>query len=194
MYVTECITTTNIIGMCSKSLTVEDVFTIYRRHKQDVYCDCSNWFCVHECCLVVDIPIGDLSIPISLNRRGYIVPGQECPVCFEAISTKKNAYLLPCGHGFHRTCMLEITRHAGYCKPISCPLCRRRTWAIVQDTKYNLWNKKINRFDEIECLNDIREPIQCQNGYDHIYTTRKTCVLCNTSTLTLPPLSDCDNA
>lgn len=66
----------------------------------------------------------------SINRRCYIGFGEQCPICIQPILHKKTAWLTPCGHAFHRKCLLYAFRHyleldIAYSNVMPCPICRK---------------------------------------------------------------------
>jgi len=54
----------------------------------------------------------------NLRTNHYIKIGCNCPICYEPINHRKNAYLTDCGHSFHYECIkpwVEKNKH--------CPIC-----------------------------------------------------------------------
>eukprot|EP00434_Breviolum_minutum_P002328 symbB.v1.2.002054.t1/scaffold76.1/size347525/3 len=51
----------------------------------------------------------------------------SCAICLGELSRRKGAAFLPCGHGYHRKCLLEwcITGYGIKERKIQCPLCRQ---------------------------------------------------------------------
>jgi Ring finger domain len=96
----------------------------------------------------------------SMNRRCYIGFGEQCPICIQPILHKKTAWLTPCGHAFHRKCLLYAFRHyleldIAYSNVMPCPICRNEltNCCIGEDTtpRYNIsFNDPINDFDYLE--------------------------------------------
>ena len=65
--------------------------------------------------------------------------GQECPICLDIIDV--DAYSLPCGHPYHRACIVRYFRDTeGDIK--LCPLCRAPVFEdVLQPTLgfYRTW-------------------------------------------------------
>ena len=97
--------------------TAEDVFYLYERNSRYYY-DCNLRNSIQHCsdCLnnecychlkqeVKPFTIGDQDVPCNFERRCYIKPGEECPICFDKIMTKSTAFISNCGHSFHKKCI-----------------------------------------------------------------------------------------
>jgi hypothetical protein len=56
--------------------------------------------------------------------KKYIRANDECAICYENIATRKNAFLLKCGHSFHFSCLATNQHYSDddYCG--KCPMCR----------------------------------------------------------------------
>ena len=175
--------------------TVEDVFCLYERNHLD-YLNCSKngkldscptkW--MNECYCHMDsdtmpLTIGDQSVPCILNRKCYIKPGEECPICFEPILTKNNAYITRCGHSFHRSCLFKTyeTKHNN--KPFAvfrCPMCRSMTEKFMFYTKYNI-KRDMSTLDYLENFwlsKDYDIPMYCSNKYNHYLGMKPNCKKC----------------
>ena len=105
--------------------TAEDVFYLYERNsswyynckKQLIFPICKSIYSIngnnnYECfCesnqIVKPITIGNQNVSCSLERKCYITPGKECPICFDKILRKSEAYLTGCGHAFHKKCIFK---------------------------------------------------------------------------------------
>lgn len=66
-----------------------------------------------------------------LNKRCYIKFGEPCTICLNSIKYKKNAWITPCGHIFHKMCLINYYRHyetnnsiQKYSNEMPCPICR----------------------------------------------------------------------
>ena len=68
--------------------------------------------------------INKISVKTNLNRKNYILVGEECPICYEPILTKKQAFLTDCSHGFHYNC-IQTSYNLNYEKFAECPICRQ---------------------------------------------------------------------
>lgn len=107
--------------------TIEDVYNPNERNR---------WFYAEEgeCLEVCPLNItNDLDCHISkektikenLKIKHYIKFGEECPLCYEPIFYKKNAYLTDCGHSFHLSCIHSYEMANLYSLTgVFCPMCR----------------------------------------------------------------------
>jgi hypothetical protein len=68
--------------------------------------------------------INKVSVKTNLNRKNYILVGEKCPICCEAIVTKKQAFLTDCSHSFHYNC-IKMYYNLNYIKFAECPICRQ---------------------------------------------------------------------
>lgn len=57
-----------------------------------------------------------------LKIKHYIKYGEECPICLEGITSRKNSFLTDCGHSFHKSCIMKHKLHNF--NGIDCPVCR----------------------------------------------------------------------
>lgn len=64
------------------------------------------------------------SIKKDFSCKKYIRANDECAICYETIATRKNAFLLECGHSFHFSCLVTNQHYSdnNYCG--KCPMCR----------------------------------------------------------------------
>ena len=125
----------------NKMATAEDVYWLYE-HKIDI----NNQ-------IVFPTLIGDNEVSCNLKRKTYILPGQECPICMDAILRKSDAYLTSCGHGFHKKCIFDAfqTKIEKDCYSVfRCPMCRTTVGDICIQGKYNEFNTNFNSFDILE--------------------------------------------
>jgi hypothetical protein len=117
------------------------------------------------------------TIEENLKIKHYIKIGEECPICYECIYHKNNAFLTDCGHSFHKTCInkwLIETKVEG-----DCPICRQDIGEYVG----GIYNERIqNSLDKIEDLwlnYDKLLPQYCFNDtYSHIVGFNKYCYRC----------------
>ena len=175
--------------------TVEDVFYLYERNHLD-YLNClkngkmdtcpTKWLNKCYCCMdvvIVPLTIGDQTVPCRLKTKCYIKPGEECPICFDQIMSKKDAYLTNCGHSFHRSCLFK-TYESKYnkkpCANFHCPMCRARLGHFMFYTKYNI-KKEMSLLDYLEnfwLTKDYEIPIYCSNKYNHYLGMNQHCKKC----------------
>ena len=52
-------------------------------------------------------------------RRQSIEEGEQCAICIEEWKDSEYAVLLPCGHPFHKECLLLWSAHSSL-----CPICK----------------------------------------------------------------------
>jgi hypothetical protein len=154
----------------SMSLTLEDVFYHHERSRRTIYsctgecngpgdvltnkfdCHCYE---IHEL-LCVQYLSGDYMKDerIHLQTKGYLAPWKDtCSLCLDLITTRKNAYLTPCGHTFHSQCFLNYEHHA-MCKKnypiLKCPMCRCQLGFPPFYDVYNIYCEKCNGIDYLE--------------------------------------------
>lgn len=87
----------------------------------------------------------------NLQVKHYIKIGETCPICYDEINTRKNAFLTDCGHSFHFHCIIQYDYKNSFDKDgISCPICRQDMgiYDNIKDKylKYNINNS----FDNLE--------------------------------------------
>ena len=83
----------------------------------------------------------------NLKIKHYIKIGDECPICYEKIYNRKNAYLSDCGHSFHYECIITYEYKNSF-DGIYCPICRQ-DMGIYNDIKDRYINTN-NSFDNLE--------------------------------------------
>nr|CAD1834810.1 unnamed protein product [Ananas comosus var. bracteatus] len=70
----------------------------------------------------------DLRVVVNVAAKTYssVFCCDRCPICFDEFCEGESPFvdfkLLPCGHGFHRSCVVEWLR-----KNPTCPTCRQPT-------------------------------------------------------------------
>ena len=176
--------------------TLEDVFSLYDRNldyyndckKQNKLEKCKNKH-LEECYCKLSVPvrpfvIGENTICCNINRKCYIRPGEICPICYDAILTKKSAYLTRCGHPFHKTCILKSMDIYSK-KQHTCPMCRKYLSMDIYDIneRYNLiFGKNNNIQNYLDLLEnfwikkDFSLPVVC--SHNHYLGMKKTCRKC----------------
>lgn len=134
--------------------------------------------------------IGDITIPFQLKRKCYISCNEECPICYDAIITKQNAYITPCGHSYHKKCLfnyIQKKREAnGFTSVLKCPMCRSRLgypdiFVRYKNNFYDCENGENNLLDKLEdfwITKEYRIPDYCFNGQDHYLGMKNTCLEC----------------
>jgi hypothetical protein len=83
----------------------------------------------------------------------YIIIGEPCAICFDPITTRKNAYYTECGHKLHKTCITNYynstcnNQNHGYGSnwKIKCPLCREHLLKCLWLEKRYLTNPFIEK-------------------------------------------------
>ena len=62
-----------------------------------------------------------------LKIKHYIKQrGEECSICLDEITSRKNSILTACGHSFHKSCLCNYY-FKNYSKFDECPICRSST-------------------------------------------------------------------
>lgn len=181
--------------------TLEDVFYLHERNSShylncnslDKVATCIDYFVYSNQCMCIDnilvLPkqIGfiqdirtggyDGLYKLTHGKKCYIKPGDECPICYEPIFMKSNAYLTKCGHGFHKNCIFKyysMKVHSSRVYPnISCPICRKKKlgYDLCENIyKYNCCSEKYNRLDSLENFEFGKEYMSmiltlCDNGH-----------------------------
>ena len=150
--------------------TLEDVFSLFEDNVNDKYYNCklnTNNHSFNKCelpcniCICNDnnitIPknIGRNDVTCSINKKCYINPlNDKCPICFDLINKKNNAFLTDCGHTYHKSCLsqyLTINRLHNPSKHLDCPICRCKLGLPDFDEYiYNINHKNCNFIDIIE--------------------------------------------
>lgn len=60
----------------------------------------------------------------SLEAMPRVSPGEPCSICFDDMDTSTPSVQLPCGHCFHKACLLQWLGSSTYSE--KCPLCNKR--------------------------------------------------------------------
>lgn len=180
------------------SATAEDVFCLYERNSTYYY-NCLQQGTLEKCktkynnncsCyerqMVYPITIGDQQTKCDFKRKIYIKFGQECPICIEPIIRKIDAYLTPCGHGFHKKCIFdafETKWKTKWASQFHCPMCRCRLGQVDIENRYNCGFHEdkyhyIYQLDNFWINKDYRYCYPCPNGYNHNEGMKKNCCRC----------------
>jgi hypothetical protein len=122
----------------------------------------------------------------NLKIKHYIKIGEECPICYEAIYNRKNAFLTDCGHSFHYSCIINYDYKNSFVKNgVFCPICRQ-DMGNYNDLKDN-YKYKTNEMDKLfdfEVNIKTKLPKICFNFYEYKYNPHfhrmnyKTCDYC----------------
>lgn len=163
--------------------TAEDVFYLYESGRTSSK-------------VLLPFTIGDHRIPCSVKRKCYVRPGEECPICFEAIQTKRSAYITACGHAYHKICLRKYMESkwlsTKYTSNARCPLCRSLLGhpEFVQRycASYFGYNEEeeveenmstgLDKLDDFWISYECKIPSFCSHGYDHYLGMDKHCFLC----------------
>ena len=174
--------------------TTDDVFWLYERNKNKEYNDCiklckpcPNLFGTDCCCESLDpvlpITIGEQDVPCRFKTKSYIKIGEECPICFDPIIHKKNAYLTGCGHAYHRKCVFNSIQAKWEIKPYStlrCPMCRSNLGYPEMFERYNYSydkNTSLDRLEDYWVSKEFRMPGFCSFG-KHYLGMKNNCSNC----------------
>lgn len=85
----------------------------------------------------------------NLQIKHYIKIGDTCPICFDNIYIRNNAFLTDCGHSFHYNCIIQYDYKNSFKQEgVYCPLCRQ-DMGIYDNLKDKYKNSK-NSFDNLE--------------------------------------------
>jgi hypothetical protein len=140
---------------------------------------------------VFPFTIGDQYRPCALNVKCYIKPGDECPICYDKITTKKTAFMTDCGHHFHKKCLFKYVETKWFSKEYlsesNCPMCRCNLGhpEFIQRYRASYFNAFPNKNDnELDKLEDFwiskeyKLPLFCCNGYNHYLGMKNECEYC----------------
>lgn len=182
--------------------TAEDVFYLYERNSRyyhdcskndnlEMCSDCSSDRCY--CYLkqnVFPFTIGDQHVRCNIKVRCYIRPGDECPICYEAILTKSTAFITCCGHHYHKKCLFKCMESnwlsTKYISPARCPMCRCFMGhpEFIQRYRSSYFNMNYENDNQMDKLEDFwisyeyKLPLFCSHGYDHYLGMNKNCYCC----------------
>ena len=122
----------------------------------------------------------------NLNQKNYIRIGEECPICYDSIVNKKQAFLTYCGHSFHYEC-IQNYYHSNYNKLEWCPICRQDTCCSgrLKQQYANDSNNKMDKYENFWNEINILIPEKCytrinDNYYEDIHNLGmdKNCIKC----------------
>ena len=133
--------------------------------------------------IILPIKIGNDEMEPKLNIKMYIKPHDICPICYENIIRKSDAYLSVCGHGFHKKCIFkayEAKQISKKCSVFKCPCCRTSLGTDVEEIneRYDLFNEHANGLDILESFwikKDYTMPLICN---EHYLGMNKNCIKC----------------
>ena len=115
----------------------------------------------------------------NLKIKHYIKIGEECPICYNAIIQKRDAYLTECGHSFHLSCIYNYY-YKNYLEKeglIWCPICRQ-DMGDYSDLKKMYCNSK-NIFDTLDDFwNTMEYEIPRDCNYNHFTGLNNNCTRC----------------
>ena len=120
------------------------------------------------------------TIEENLKIKHYIKIGEECPICYDPIFHKNNAYLTECGHSFHKSCLMnyDYANHLVLKGIIWCPMCRG-DMGLYGDSTEIYCNSK-NDLDKLEDFwnnKQYKTPQAC-SSYNHFVGFNKNCYEC----------------
>lgn len=185
--------------------SLEDVFYLYERNSLIYYdCQVKNEKCKYQlisnlcyCYLeqqVLPYTIGDYCQPCSINIKCYIKPTDECPICYERILTKTNAFITQCGHHYHKKCLFNYIKikweSSSYLSVARCPLCRTALGhpdfiKRYKSSYFSLRFEDENGLDKLEDFwlsHEYLLPRFCGNKFDHYIGLNKNCNICQSYT------------
>ena len=143
-----------------KSFTTDDIFTDYNNPltiKVSANFQGNNKICKTQ---LLDYD-SDFYIYESYNRKvrktiienlkvkHYIKIGETCPICYDEINHKRNAFLTDCGHSFHYGCIIDYDyKNSFEKKGVYCPMCRS-DMGLYEDLKDQFKDSK-NTLDNLQ--------------------------------------------
>lgn len=153
----------------------EDVFNLYERNKL-IYSENPDVEFVQP------LTIGEISVPCKFKTKCYIYEGEECAICLDKITRKKDAFLTGCGHAFHRKCLFTSFEMKWKCKPFSalrCPLCRCGLGFPDLLTRYINNNNDLDQLENFWLTKEYWMPKYCGNiQTSHYLGFNKNCDNC----------------
>jgi hypothetical protein len=180
--------------------TAEDVFYLFERNSRYYHdclkndaenCDEYNNECY--CYLkqtVHPFTIGDQCVPCDYKTKCYIKPGDECPICYDKIMTKSNAFITNCGHHYHKKCLFKYIESkwlsTSYTTVVRCPMCRSSLGHPEFTQRYRSsyfsyqyeYDNGLDKLEDFWVSSDYKLPNFCSNGYDHYLGLDKKCLMC----------------
>lgn len=167
----------------STSGTFEDVFYLYEYNYNNKQID------INKEKIVYPLKIGCDGNACKLNKKCYIKQGDDCPICYDKIMTKSTAFITPCGHQYHKSCLFQYMKNKwntmGYTALISCPICRRKVEHPHFVRRYkssyfstNKLNVPLDKLEDFWLSFEYSLPAYCSNGYDHYLGIMRECNCC----------------
>ena len=103
----------------------------------------------------------------NLKIKHYIKFGETCPICFDLIINRKDAFLTNCGHAFHYSCIIKYDYlNCLKVNGIFCPLCKQDMGAYniidIKD-KYPYSKNEIDKLIDFENNHKFKIPKICFN-------------------------------
>ena len=140
------------------SLTLDNIFDDYHNHKIPISCNkqgvngiTKNYYDYYESYEPYlhfyrrKVKKNALD---NLKVKHYIKIGDNCPICFDEINHRKNAFLTDCGHSFHYSCIMKYEYSTYFTtNGIMCPVCRQ-DMGNYSDMK-DLYPYSKNEFDKL---------------------------------------------
>ena len=139
--------------------------------------------------VIVPQNIGCKNPICNLKYKCYIRQGEECPICYDPIMVKSNAFLSNCGHQFHKSCLFEYMkikwRETEYTAMVNCPICRKYIEHPQFGRKYvssyfgiNSYKNGLDKLEDLWLSLDYILPEYCSNGYKHYLGVNNKCFCC----------------
>lgn len=123
----------------------------------------------------------------NVKKRRYIVPGEECPICYEPIISKQSAYITNCGHRFHYGCIQQC-EYVDLKNLGCCPFCRQNIGLEPHSLKFRneLSSKGLDRLEDFWFNFGTFNPQMCYKYdvphdiiYDiHVLGMKSSCTEC----------------
>lgn len=161
-----------------KSLTLDDVFTDYSNYHSYLNVSCDKQgdnkiskhsiiytYITNECLLRRKIT---RNIVDNLKVKHYIKIGEDCPICYESIFNRRNAFLTDCGHSFHYKCIIDYDyKNIFNNVSIMCPICRSDmgNYDDMKD-RYKNSNNVFDILEDVEMNLSFKFPKTCYNLND----------------------------
>ena len=130
---------------------------------------------------------------IKDDVKPYFIPsGSTCAVCFEPLTSTKNAYITECNHHFCKTCITSHYNATFLSKNFSCPLCRHKLHKCMWlESRYALEPWRLTNRTKISTNVDFEFQRQyfnedillckgcnCREGCNKLIGTSPSCLAC----------------
>jgi len=131
----------------------------------------------------------------NIKIKHYIKIGEDCPICYESINSRKDAFLTDCGHSFHYSCIIKydytilknnINKNISNLN-IYCPICRQYMGNFYDiNDRFPYSKNELDKLEDFEINLKFKQPKLCFNFHNYKYQNHffrlnyYNCYFCNT--------------